>query len=48
MERLEVKLTAYELKDLNGGDAVLQLHTWITDALIGQTETMEVRISIKE
>ena len=48
MERLEVKLTADELKTLNEGNAVLQLHTSITDALIGQTETIEVRISVRE
>lgn len=48
MERLEVRLTADELNALNEGDAVLQLHTSIIDAMIGQTETIEIRITIRE
>lgn len=48
MERLEIKLTADELKLLNGRNAVLQLHTFIIDAIIGQTETIEIRISLRE
>lgn len=47
MERLEIKLTADELRILNDGNEVLILNTSIIDALISQTEIIEIRISVR-